>query len=213
MKIGATEMLLIFVIILFVAGPDKLPLYIKKIGDVLKGFKDVTSDATKELRENVVEPLAEAQKPLREAMEPITDITDEINTDMNDIKKSFNDATKPLRATPSRKPKAKKKAETETASPEEKAEEIVVDEMDIISPEGNIVAEISADHASADTPPGTGETEDTDVPKNTSETEDADVPKNTSETEDADVSQNTGETENADDSADSDNLEDTSKDE
>ena len=70
MKIGFTEIVLIFIVALVVIGPDKLPYYAKKLGAGLREFRKATDDMTKDIRESVVEPLEEAQKPIREAMEP-----------------------------------------------------------------------------------------------------------------------------------------------
>ena len=95
MKIGMQELLVIFVIALIVLGPDKLPLYAKKLGEALGQFKKYSSEATKEIRESVVEPLQEAQRPLKEAMEPINDLQKTVRNDMNDLKKSFTDIGKP----------------------------------------------------------------------------------------------------------------------
>ena len=67
MKIGMTELLVIFIVALVVIGPDKLPAYAKKLGEALRQFKEVSSEATKDIRESIVEPLEEAQRPLREA--------------------------------------------------------------------------------------------------------------------------------------------------
>ncbi len=100
MKIGMTEILLILIVALFVAGPDKLPHYMRKFGEALRSIRDISSEVTKEIRENVVEPLNEAQKPLREAIEPVTEMTKEVNSNVREIKKSFTDLSKPLKAEP-----------------------------------------------------------------------------------------------------------------
>ena len=98
MKIGLTELLVIFIVALVVIGPDKLPAYSKKLGEALRMFKKYSSEATKEIRESVVEPLEEAQRPLREAMEPITDLQKSVQGDVNDIKKSFSNVGKNVKA-------------------------------------------------------------------------------------------------------------------
>ena len=72
MRIGFAEILVILGVALLVLGPDKMPYYAKKLGEALKEFKKVSSEATKDIRESIIEPLEEAQKPLKEAMEPIT---------------------------------------------------------------------------------------------------------------------------------------------
>ena len=74
MKLGIGEILIILVVILFVIGPDKIPEFARKFGEGLRAFRTATSGVTKEIRENVIEPLNEAQAPLREALEPINEI-------------------------------------------------------------------------------------------------------------------------------------------
>ena len=74
MKIGAMELIVIFIVALLVIGPDKLPQYARKFGAALKEFRKASSDVTKEIRESVIDPLEEAQKPLRDAMEPLEGI-------------------------------------------------------------------------------------------------------------------------------------------
>ncbi|MDO4297425.1 MAG: twin-arginine translocase TatA/TatE family subunit [Lachnospiraceae bacterium] len=95
MKIGIQELLLVFVVALFVFGPDKLPLYARKFGQALGQFRKFSDEATKDIRESIVEPLEEAQRPLREAMEPITDLEKTVKGNLNDIQKSFSDIGKP----------------------------------------------------------------------------------------------------------------------
>ncbi len=104
MKLGFGEILIIFVVILFIVGPDKIPSFAKKIGEGLKAFRSATSDVTKELKENVVDPLAEAQAPLREAMEPLTEMKNEIDKSVADIKKDVAGITNPAKA-PKAEPK------------------------------------------------------------------------------------------------------------
>ncbi len=95
MKIGVQELIIVFIVALIVIGPDKLPAYARKLGEALRQFKKYSSEATKEIRESVVEPLEEAQRPLKEAMEPITDLEKTVRKDMNDLKKSINGIGKP----------------------------------------------------------------------------------------------------------------------
>ena len=72
MKIGITEIIVICVIALVVLGPEKLPIYAKKLGASLKEVKKVTGDLSKDIRENIVEPLDEASAPLKEAIDDVT---------------------------------------------------------------------------------------------------------------------------------------------
>ena len=56
MKIGAMELIVIFIVALLVIGPDKLPQYAKKFGAALREFRKASSDVTKEIRESVIDP-------------------------------------------------------------------------------------------------------------------------------------------------------------
>ena len=96
MKIGTTELILIFIVALVVLGPDKLPYYAKKLGESLKQFKKYSSEATKDIREGIVDPLNEAAKPLKEAMEPVEELQKTVKDEVNDLKKSFNDIGKDI---------------------------------------------------------------------------------------------------------------------
>ena len=123
MKLGFGEILVIFIAILFIVGPDKIPSFAKKIGEGLKAFKSATGDVTKELKENVVDPLNEASAPLREAMEPLTEMKSEIDKSVSDIKKDVSELTKPLQ--PSR---AEKKDAPETPAKTQPVEETAATE-------------------------------------------------------------------------------------
>ena len=63
MKIGTLEIVVIVIVALFVIGPDNLPSYAKKFGEVLKSLRVATADLSKDVQENIVEPLNEAQRP------------------------------------------------------------------------------------------------------------------------------------------------------
>ena len=115
MKIGITELIVVFVVALFVIGPDKLPAYAKKLGESLAQFRKYSEAATKDIKESIVEPLEEAQRPLREAVEPLQELDKEIRGDIKDVQDSFAGIGKP-------KKNASNKAETE-AQAEVKAEE------------------------------------------------------------------------------------------
>ncbi len=97
MKIGIQELLVVFIVALVVIGPDKLPYYAKKLGQALGQFRKYTEEATKDIRESVVEPLNEAQKPLREAMAPVTELEKDVRKNVDEIKKSISDIGKPVK--------------------------------------------------------------------------------------------------------------------
>ena len=90
MKIGAMELIVIFIVALLVIGPDKLPLYAKKFGSAMREFRKASSDMTQDIRESVVEPLEEAQRPLREAMEPLEDLNREVKSNLRGVENDLN---------------------------------------------------------------------------------------------------------------------------
>ena len=94
MKIGAMELVVIFIVALLVIGPDKLPQYARKFGSALREFRKASSDVTKEIRQSVIDPLEEAQKPLREAMEPLDDISKGLKGDLNAVEKDLKNIGK-----------------------------------------------------------------------------------------------------------------------
>lgn len=99
MKIGLWELIVVFVVALLVIGPDKLPRYAQMLGKALREFRNATQDMTKELKENVVEPLEKAQEPLREAMEPLEQMDRDIRSSVSDVDRSFKDLGK-MKKTP-----------------------------------------------------------------------------------------------------------------
>ena len=91
MRIGISELILVFVVALIVIGPDKLPQYAKKFGEALAAFRKASDEATKEIKEkNIVEPLEEAQRPLREAMEPVEELRGAVEGNLKDVQSSLN---------------------------------------------------------------------------------------------------------------------------
>ena len=94
MKIGAMELVVIFIVALLVIGPDKLPQYARKFGAALREFKKASSDVTQEIRESVIDPLEEAQKPLREAMEPLEELKSEVNRDLRGVESDLKNIGK-----------------------------------------------------------------------------------------------------------------------
>ena len=95
MKIGALELVVVFIVALLVIGPDKLPLYARKLGAAMREFRKASQDVTQEIRESVIDPLEEAQKPLREAMEPIEELQKDLKADVKSVEKDLKDIGKP----------------------------------------------------------------------------------------------------------------------
>ena len=94
MKIGATELIVVFIVALLVIGPDKLPLYAKKFGAAMREFRKASQDVKQEIRESVIDPLEQAQKPLREAVEPIEEMQKDLKADVKSVEKEFKDIGK-----------------------------------------------------------------------------------------------------------------------
>lgn len=127
MKVGLMELLLIFIVALFVIGPDKLPGFAKKLGAGLREFKKATGDMTKEVRENILDPLQEAQEPLRKAAEPLEDLDREIKSEVRDLERDIRDLGKgksaPKKASDSAPDKDTPAAEGGPSAPGPDAEE------------------------------------------------------------------------------------------
>ncbi len=129
-KIGALELVVIFVVILLVIGPDKLPLYARKFGNAMREFRKASADVTQELRESVIDPLEEAQAPLREAMEPLEELDRSLKADV----KSVEDDLKNLgKGKPPADPAAP--AASDAAEDEETPAETPADELPAPAPE------------------------------------------------------------------------------
>lgn len=114
MKIGFTELLVVFVVALLVIGPDKLPLYAKRLGEALQAFRKASDEVTRDLKASVIDPLEQAQQPLREALEPVNQLTSQVQDNVKDVERSFQNIGK---AKPPEQPKAEpaRTAPVETA--------------------------------------------------------------------------------------------------
>ena len=120
MKIGFLELIVVFIVALLAIGPDKLPSYARKLGAALREFRKAPADVTKDVRENVIEPLEEAQRPIREAMEPLTELDKEVRQDIRSIEKDIKNIGKPGAA--GQKKEQKPSTPDPAAEPEEKQE-------------------------------------------------------------------------------------------
>lgn len=120
MKIGFMELVVVFIVALLAIGPDKLPAFARKLGLALREFRKVSADVTKDVRENVIEPLEEAQRPIREAIEPLEELDRAVRKDLKDMENDLKNIGKPA----PKKPVAADAPAPEPAdSPEEPAEE------------------------------------------------------------------------------------------
>jgi len=116
MRIGATELLVIFALALLVIGPDRLPEFAKKLGEAMGQFKTYSSKVAKDIQETVIDPMEEAAAPVREAVKPIEEMDKTIRDGLRDVEKSFSDLGKPSAKKPEgEKPKAEPAASQTTA--------------------------------------------------------------------------------------------------
>lgn len=113
MQIGITELLLVFIVALIALGPDRLPSFAKKLGESVSQFKKYSEEATREIKESVVEPLDKAQEPLREAAKPFEDLDKTVKGSVKELKDSFAGIGR------EKKPEAEKPAEAPEPSPPE----------------------------------------------------------------------------------------------
>lgn len=117
MRIGALELVVVFIVALLVIGPDKLPAYARRFGAAMKEFRKASADVTQEIRESVIDPLEEAQKPLREAVEPIAEMDRELKAGIRDVEKDLKNIGKAGQTKPA--PAAAPAEETTAAAEEE----------------------------------------------------------------------------------------------
>ncbi len=93
---------------LIVIGPEKLPEYMKSLGKGLVQLRQATSEVTKDIQKEVVEPLQEAAEPLKEALEPIQDTVMKIDEQVTDVNKKIQDLQHPVKAAKKRAVEEKK---------------------------------------------------------------------------------------------------------
>lgn len=106
MKIGFTELMVVFVVALLVIGPDKLPVYAKKLGEALQAFRKASDEMTKDLKESVIQPLDQAQQPLREALEPVNALSSQLQGNAREVEQSFKSIGKARPAPAEQSPQA-----------------------------------------------------------------------------------------------------------
>lgn len=95
MKIGTGEFLLILIVSLIALGPEKMPVYAKKLGKALRTLKEYAGTLSEAIDKDIMEPLKEVKEPLKMATEPLTNISKGFNKPIDDIKKSIEDIDRP----------------------------------------------------------------------------------------------------------------------
>ena len=118
MKIGTLELVVIAIVALLVIGPNKLPEYARKLGQAMREFKKASDSLTKEIKENIVEPLDEVQKPLKEAVAPISEMEKEIKGNFKEVTDSVSNIGKPQKAASKQEPQKEDSAAEEITQAE-----------------------------------------------------------------------------------------------
>ena len=123
MKFGFMELVVVFIVALLVIGPDKLPAFAQKLGKALQEFRKASADVTRDVRENVIEPLEDAQRPIREALEPLEDLDKAVRKDIKDVEDGLKNIGKPSAKKPEEKAEPEPtEASTSAAEPAEQAD-------------------------------------------------------------------------------------------
>ena len=86
MKIGTMELLVIFVIVVVVLGPQKTVLYARKLGKWLRVLKTYVSSFMGDFEETVVAPLEELSDPLQELQDAVQAPVRELDQSLRDLK-------------------------------------------------------------------------------------------------------------------------------
>ncbi|MCQ2751728.1 MAG: twin-arginine translocase TatA/TatE family subunit [Coriobacteriales bacterium] len=93
--IGATEFAIILFVAFLIFGPEKIPKIAKTIGKGIAQFKSASAEATKKIKEDVVDPVQEAVKPYEEefedALKPYKEDLDVIQDAAKDLQKNAKD--------------------------------------------------------------------------------------------------------------------------
>lgn len=125
MKLGGAELLVIFLLLFFVLGPERTMLYARKAGKWLRILKVYLSSMTEDLKETVIDPLQEMQEPFQQIAKPLGDLTKDMNTSLTDVTKSFDDISREIERPVQKKddqPSAQEEASAESAQVLEMAE-------------------------------------------------------------------------------------------
>ena len=99
MKIGTWELIVIILIGIFVLGPERVVLYARKLGKLLRTLKVYITSITGDLRETVVEPLQEIQEPLREIAAPLNELTTAVQQPLNELTTAVQQPLNEIQAT------------------------------------------------------------------------------------------------------------------
>jgi len=91
---GIFEILIILVVILIVVGPDKLPGYARKFGQILRNFRKITSNLTSELTK-----AAGLEEEAEGAKKTTAEIKASLASEVDEIKQSLDTEAKEIAET------------------------------------------------------------------------------------------------------------------
>ena len=84
------ELIVIFLVVFFVLGPEKTVMYARKLGKWLRTFKVYIGSLTGELQETIVQPLQEIQEPLKDISKPLEDLSSSLQDPVNMFNSTLN---------------------------------------------------------------------------------------------------------------------------
>ena len=148
MKIGTMELIVIFLVIFFVLGPEKTVLYARKLGKWLRTLKVYIGSLTGELQETIVQPLQDIQEPLKDIAKPLEDLSSSLQQPVNELNSTLYalDHTNTAPQTPPAADETNAPQELEFAEMEEPQAEPITGENDTPptapAPEAHVYADI-----------------------------------------------------------------------
>ena len=109
LDIGIWEILVVFVVILLVVGPEKLPIYAQKLGKLLRNFRKITSNLTGELMKaaDLEEEFTGVKKSADDMKKAVSDeandLKNALDAEAREITRTIDEETKGARETPQRR--------------------------------------------------------------------------------------------------------------
>lgn len=99
-SIGFPELILVFIVVLLVFGPKKLPEFAKLLGKVMREFRSTVDQAKSAIHDEVYkEGMADSLRGIRRDVQDALDITGDIGRDVKDaldvkgaVRREFKDA-------------------------------------------------------------------------------------------------------------------------
>ncbi|MBN2399396.1 MAG: twin-arginine translocase TatA/TatE family subunit [Candidatus Aminicenantes bacterium] len=94
-SIGFPELIMIFIVVLLVFGPKKLPEFAKLLGKAIREFRSTIDEAKSVIedeiyKENMASPLKDIEKDIKDALNVYSDIDKPIKAMGKDIQDALN---------------------------------------------------------------------------------------------------------------------------